>query len=91
MSACTATNRSGDPCRMPAQRGADRCFTHNPENAGRLATVAVSGGRASGVTRQRVSRNRRLRREEAISLFNHGDRCICLACTALRMGGLKPW
>jgi hypothetical protein len=76
---------------MPAQRAHDRCFTHNPENARRLRDVARSGGQASGLVRRRISHNRRLRREEAISLFNHSGRCVCLACTALRMGGLKPW
>jgi hypothetical protein len=89
MAACTSTNRRGEPCRMPAQGSSSHCFTHNPTNSARLAWIAASGGRASGVTRRRVAHNRRLRREEAISLFNHSERCICLACTALRMGGLK--
>jgi hypothetical protein len=74
---------------MPAQRDADYCFTHNPDNAARLGSVARSGGQASGITRRRVARNRRLRREEALSLFNHSPRCICVVCTLLRLAALE--
>ncbi len=89
MSACTATNRSGDPCRMPAQHDQQFCFAHDPATDAVRSAIARKGGQASGATRRRVARNRRLRREETLSLFNHSPRCICAVCTLLRLAALE--
>jgi hypothetical protein len=89
MPACTATTRTGDPCRMPAQHYQPFCFTHDPTTDPIRSAIARKGGQASGATRRRVARNRKLLREEALSLFNHSPRCICAICTLLRLAALE--
>ena len=69
---------------MAPQVGEAFCFTHNPRNESARASINTRAGVASGKARRRIAANRRARREEAISLFNHSPRCVCIVCTLVR-------
>lgn len=52
---CTATTKSGQPCRAPAVTAAGLCVSHAPEMRARVKEGQAKGGRRKA-TRERLSR-----------------------------------
>ena len=46
MAQCKAKTKTGEPCKVPALKGARYCFTHSPDTRAEQASARKRGGKA---------------------------------------------